>query len=95
MIWKHNYIMTLPDERYRAVVQTRRFLLDLCNPQHTPKVPKIIREHARSMLRHYPSDWDMTRAAEGAPDVFQERMEAVTRLIKQYEQSKAEKNEQA
>ena len=86
--------MTLPDERYRAVVQTRRFLFDLCNPQHTPRVPKIVRDTARSMLRHYPSDWDMTRAAEGAPDVFQERMEAVTRLMKQYEQSKAEKNEQ-
>lgn len=85
--------MTLPDERYRAVVQTRRFLLDLCNPQHTPRVPRIIREHARAMLRHYPSDWDMTRAVAGAPDVFQERMEAVTRLIAQYEQSKAEKNE--
>lgn len=84
--------MTLPDERYRAVIQTRRFLLDLCNSQHTPRVPKLIRETARSMLRHYPSDWDMTRAAEGAPDVFQERMEAVTRLIKQYEQTK---NEQA
>lgn len=80
--------MTLPDERYRAVVQTRRFLLDLCNSQHTPRVPRIIREHARSMLRHYPSDWDMNRAAEGAPDVFQERMEAVTRLMKQYEESK-------
>ena len=80
--------MTLPDERYRAVIQTRRFLLDLCNAQHTPRVPKIIREHARAMLRHYPSDWDMTRAAEGAPDVFQERMEEVTRLIAQYEQSK-------
>ncbi len=84
--------MTLPDERYRAVIQTRRFLMDLCNPQHTPRIPKIIREHARSMLRHYPSDWDMTRAAEGAPDVFAERMEAVTRLMAQYEQSKAEKN---
>jgi hypothetical protein len=85
--------MTLPDERYRAVVQTRRFLLDLCNPQHTPRVPKIIREHARAMLRHYPSDWDMALAADGAPDVFAERMEDVTRLIKQYEISKAEKNE--
>lgn len=82
--------MTLPDERYRAVIQTRRFLLDLCNPQHTPRVPKIIREHARSMLRHYPSDWDMTRASECAPDVFTERMEAVTRLFKQYEQSKVD-----
>lgn len=84
--------MTLPDERYRAVVQTRRFLLDLCNSQHTPRVPKIIREHARAMLRHYPSDWDMTRAAEGSPDVFQEQMEAVTRLFKSYEEKK---NEQA
>lgn len=73
--------MTLPDERYRAVVQTRRFLLDLCNSQHTPRVPKIIREHARAMLRHYPSDWDMTRAAEGAPDVFQERIEDLHRFL--------------
>jgi hypothetical protein len=77
--------MTLPDERYRAVVQTRRFLLDLCNPQHTPRVPKIIREHARAMLRHYPSDYDMTRTAQGSPDIFAERMEDVTRLFKQYE----------
>lgn len=82
--------MTLPDERYRAVVQTRRFLLDLCNPRHTPRVPKIVREHARAMLRHYPDDWDMEQAAQGAPDVFQERMEDVTRMFKKYEQSKVE-----
>lgn len=73
--------MTLPDERYRAVVQTRRFLLDLCNTQHTPRVPKLIRDTARSMLRHYPSDWDMQRAAEGAPEVFQERMEDLHRFV--------------
>ena len=80
--------MTLPDERYRAVLQTRRFLLDLCNPQHTPRVPKIIREHARAMLRHYPSDWDMERAASSAPDVFQERMEDVTRMFAVYQRNK-------
>jgi hypothetical protein len=79
--------MTLPDERYRAVVQTRRFLLDLCNAQHTPRVPKIIREHARAMLRHYPSDWDMTCAAKASPELFAERMEDVTRLFKRYEDS--------
>jgi hypothetical protein len=73
--------MTLPDERYRAVVQTRRFLLDLCNREHTPRVPKLIRDTARSMLRHYPSDWDMNRAAEGAPEVFQERMEDLHRFV--------------
>ena len=84
--------MTLPDERYRAVVQTRRFLLDLCNSQHTPRVPKLVRDTARSMLRHYPSDWDMKLAADCAPEVFQEQMEAVTRLFKSYEEKK---NEQA
>jgi len=75
--------MTLPDERYRAVVQTRRFLLDLCNREHTPRVPKLIRDTARSMLRHYPSDWDMNRAAEAAPEVFQERMEDLHRFVAQ------------
>jgi hypothetical protein len=73
--------MTLPDERYRAVVQTRRFLLDLCNREHTPRVPKLIRDTARSMLRHYPSDWDMNRAASAAPEVFQERMEDLHRFV--------------
>jgi len=84
--------MTLPDERYRAVLATRRFLLDLCNSEHTPRVPKLVRETARSMLRHYPSDWDMKQAAENCPDVFQEQMEAVTRMFRSYEEKK---NEQA
>jgi hypothetical protein len=33
------------------------------------------------MLRHYPSDWDMNRAAEGAPEVFQEQMEDLHRFV--------------
>ena len=73
--------MTLPDERYRSVVQTRRFLLDLCNSEHTPRVPKLVRETARSMLRHYPSEWDMQRTARMAPDVFAERMEDLHRFV--------------
>jgi len=89
MTWKHNYIMTLPDERYRAVVQTQKFLVEILS---TPRVPKAIKDRARSCLRHYPSDWDMQRAAEGSPEIFQEQMEAVTRLFKSYEEKK---NEQA
>ena len=89
MTWKYNYIMTLPDERYRAVVQTQKFLVEILS---TPRVPKAIKDRARSCLRHYPNDWDMKRAADGAPDVFQEQMEAVTRLFKSYEEKK---NEQA
>ena len=75
--------MTLPDERYRAVVRTQEFLVEILN---TPRVPKAIKEQARSCLRHYPSAWDMRQAAENCPDVFQERMETVYRLILQYEQ---------
>lgn len=81
--------MTLPDERYRSVIWARNFLYDLCDPKKTPGVPKTIREQARSILRHYPSEWDLNRASQGAPDVFQERMEPVTRLFKQYEASRS------
>ena len=82
-----SYKMTLPDERYRAVIQTQKFLLEILN---TPRVPKSIKEGARYCLRHYPTDWDMQRTALQAPDVFQERMEDVTRMFKQYEQTKNE-----
>jgi hypothetical protein len=74
--------MTLPDERFRAVLRTREFLANLCNPKHTPRVPKIIRDEARWCLRHYPDYYDM----------FQERMEPVTKLFKQYEESKNDHN---
>ena len=89
MTWKHNYIMTLPDERYRAVVQTQRFLLEILT---TPRVPKAIKESARRCLRHYPSEYDMQIAAIGAPEVFQKQMEEVTRMFRAYEEKK---NEQA
>ena len=70
--------MTLPDERYRAVVQTRQFLLRLLT---TPRIPKAVKEEARSCLRHYPSDWDMQCAAAASPEVFQERMEDLHRFV--------------
>jgi len=75
--------MTLPDERYRAVVQTQRFLLRILT---TPRVPKAVKDEARSMLRHYPSEYEMQCAAREAPTVFQERMEPLYRMIKQHEQ---------
>ena len=80
--------MTLPDERYNAVLRTRRLLLNLCNPQHTPRVPKLVRQEALYCLRHFPTDYDMKRAEELAPQVFEERMEPVYRMVKQYNQDK-------
>jgi len=86
--------MTMPDERYRAVLQAEEFLRALSFSQATKRIPLEIRQRARGILRHYPSVWDLDQAARACPDVFQERMEDVTRMFKQYEQSKAEKNDQ-
>jgi hypothetical protein len=72
--------MTLPDERYRAVVHAERFLSRLAGG-HYARVPKAVREEARALLRHYPTDWDMNRASSAAPEVFQERMEDLHRFI--------------
>jgi len=81
--------VTLPDERYRAVMWAERFLRDLAHDTvNYPRVPKKIRQEARSILRHFPAEYEMKRASEKAPDVFQERMEPLTRLVLQYEQDK-------
>ena len=74
--------MTLPDERYRAVIQTEKFLKEILS---TPRIPKAIKDRARSCLRHYPVWYDMQRAAQAAPDVFQEQMEPLYRMIKQHD----------
>jgi len=85
--------MTLPDERYRAVMQTARFLQSLSYSSETKRVPLAVRQEARRLLRHYPSEYDMMKTAQTSPDIFQERMEEVNRLLKQYEQSQGNKNE--
>jgi hypothetical protein len=77
--------LTLPDERYRAVVQTQKFLAEILI---TPRVPKAIKDQARACLRHYPNEYDMYHAAKGSPDIFQERMEPLYRMVKQYDMEK-------
>ncbi len=84
--------MTLPDERYRAVKQAEQLLKDLCDASKTPRVPKNIRQRASGCLRHYPGSYDMKRAADACPEVFQERMEPLTRMVMQYDQDKKEPN---
>ena len=74
----NNLPMTLPDERYRAVIETQKFLAEILN---TPRVPKEIKAQARSLLRHYPNAYDMHKTAERCPEVFQEQMEDLHRFI--------------
>jgi hypothetical protein len=80
--------MTLPDERYRAVLLTRTFLFEILR---TARVPKAIKDNATYCLRHYPTEYDMSKVAQTSPDIFAERMEDVTRMFKKYEEGK--KNE--
>lgn len=55
--------MTLPYERTNAVNYTREFLYDLLDTKKTPRIPKEIRQRAGSLLKHYPTEFDMNRAS--------------------------------
>ena len=86
--------MTLPDERYRAVMWAKRFLQELTHDSKKyPGVPKSVRQEAHSILRHFPTEPDLQRAANSAPEVFQEKMEPLYRMVKQYDQDKQNGNE--
>jgi hypothetical protein len=77
--------MTLPDERYRSIMQAKRLLEELCSPQLTPRVAAGIRDRARGALRHYPSEYELQQLEQHAPHIVQERMEPLYRLIKEHE----------
>ena len=62
--------MTMPYERTRAMIETKTFLQDLLSSSTTPRVPKSVREMARTLLRHYPSHADIQMAHKALPDWF-------------------------
>jgi len=62
--------MTLPYERRNAVQRTEQFLLSLCDPAITPRVPRQIREQAKGLLKHYPSGYHMAEASKQLPELF-------------------------
>lgn len=72
--------MTLPDERYRSVVQARKLLEDIAYGR-IPRVPKEVRGRAMGVLRHYPSDWDMERAADKAANVFAKQLDPLYKMV--------------
>ena len=60
--------MTLPVERTRSVQSAADFLLRLCRPEFSKRIPKAVREEARRILRHYPTAYDLSDLARRAPD---------------------------
>jgi hypothetical protein len=51
-------------ERTIAVIRTQKFLIDLLDPKKTPRLPRSIRQDARNLLRHYPSEFEMNMIAD-------------------------------
>lgn len=65
--------MTLPYQRSAAVMSVREFLLNLASPYGPTgikRVPKAVRSHARALLKHYPTAWEMSNAADKMPELF-------------------------
>ena len=80
--------MTLPDERYRSLVYTKKFLMELLSPRTTPGVPKVIRQQAQSLLRHWPDDYHLETMTEQMPQHFAKQMDPLHRLLLVHEESK-------
>lgn len=62
--------MTLPDERYNAVLRAQEFLRSLLDRKATPRVPQEIRIKAYSVLKHFPKDYELDAVAKKCPEVF-------------------------
>ena len=77
--------MTLPDERYRSLVHTKQFLMELLDSTRTPRVPRDVRRRASSCLRHWPEDYYLREIARALPQHFAERMEPLHRMVLQHE----------
>lgn len=72
--------MTLPDERYRSIKQTREFLWRLAGGEY-PRTPRAVRQEAHALLRHFPSSFDLSELERAAPHVVQQRMEPLHRMV--------------
>lgn len=51
--------MSILDEKMNAIIRSRQLLRSLLDRSATPKVPLVIREEAKSVLRHFPFSTDV------------------------------------
>lgn len=61
--------MTMPDERTKAVVETRDFLRLLAVAGEVT-IPGLIQSVATGLLRHYPLDVDLAVSALALPEIW-------------------------
>lgn len=61
--------MTMNYERRNAVNRTRDLMYDIFNFKYG-KISDDLWHEIRACLKHYPSEYDIERAAEQAPEIF-------------------------
>ena len=76
--------MTMPDERYRAVLAAKSLLEEIAYGQTIKRIPKELRTRAHTVLRHYPNAWDMDRCVEGN-QVFAKSLDPLYKMVKRHE----------
>lgn len=62
--------------------------MELLSPHQTPRVPKLIRNRASGLLRHWPDNYHLEEMCRAMPQHFAKEMEPLYRMVKQYEQDK-------
>ncbi len=69
--------MTMPNERFRAIVYARDFLRDLLDKSKTPRVPLYLRVRARSVLKHMIAVYELETLAKACPKILEVDKELV------------------
>jgi hypothetical protein len=83
--------MTLPDERYQAIMFAKSLCEDLLDSKKTPRVPKDIRRRALGVLRHFPEEYYLSMLADSRPDIIERRgdpYDPLYKMVKEYELGK-------
>ena len=83
--------MTLPDERYRAIMYAKNLCEDLLDSKKTPRVPKDIRRRALGVLRHFPDEYFLSMLAEARPDILERRgdpYDPLYKMVKEFDLTK-------
>jgi len=77
------HYMTLPDERYLSIQRAKRLMIILT--QRDTLIDPELATEARSILRHYPSDYDLEQLSTVAPHVVQQRMDPLHKMVLRHE----------
>ncbi len=80
--------VTLPYERMNALRSAEQLLCDLLDPKATPRVPRAIRQRARSVLRHWPMGSQLDVLSERVPELYNTSEDPLYCAVKRHDISK-------